>query len=575
MNPITIWAPRAERVELVASGGRFEMQRDSAGVWRLDEPRLVPGADYAFSVDGGKPLPDPRSRLQPQGVHGPSRVTSADFDWTDAAFRAQPLGSAILYELHVGTFAADGTFDGVIDRLQHLVELGVTHVELMPVAEFPGKRGWGYDGVDLFAPHSAYGGPAGLKRLVDACHAHDIAVVLDVVYNHLGPDGNYLPSFGPYLTEAHRTPWGAAVNLDGEHSSSVRRFFIDNALGWFREFHVDALRLDAVHAMVDLSARHFLRELAEEVAELSNALAKPLALIAESDQNDPRLIRAREAGGYGLDAVWVDDFHHAVHTVLTGERQGYYCDYGSLAQLARSLNRGFVYDGQYSPFRKRHYGEPLDPEISLRRLVAFVQNHDQVGNRARGERIGHLIPARRVRLGAALLLLGPFVPLLFQGEEWNASSPFQYFTDHQDPALARAVREGRRREFSMVDSEAVPDPQDPRTFEASRLDFDELDRAEHSAMYEFYRTLIALRRTRPELASPKLTAQANEADGSLVIRRDASVIAVNFGEKAVRVELEPRPSQRPELLLATEGASLQRDGVWLPPDALAVIAFEA
>lgn len=575
MKKPLVWAPFAERVELVSNGQRFAMERASSSYWCLPERlRLSPGTEYMFSIDGGKPLPDPRSQHQPRGVHGPSRLTSSHFEWAHPDFRAQPFSSAIVYELHVGTFASDGTFDGVLSRLGHLEALGITHVELMPVAEFPGKRGWGYDGVDLFAPHSAYGGPDGLKRLVDACHGRNIAVVLDVVYNHLGPDGNYLAQFGPYLTDAHRTPWGAAVNLDSTHADGVRRFFIDNALSWFRDYQIDALRLDAVHALFDRSARHFLRELADEVSELSSALGKPLTLIAESDLNDPRLVRASEAGGYGLDAVWNDDFHHALHALLTGERHEYYADYGALDQLARSLERGFVYEGQYSAFRKRNHGDSLG-ELSLRRLVGFLQNHDQVGNRARGERIGHLVSERRLRLGVALTLLGPFVPLLFQGEEWNARSPFLYFTDHQDPDLARAVREGRRREFahSGSDPESVPDPQAEATFIASRLDFSELERAEHQSIFEFYRALIRLRRQRPELSSARVTVQFEEGESWLALCREGSVVAVNFGASMVHVPVTNFDPRGAELLHSTEGASLKEGAICLPPEALAVIVL--
>jgi maltooligosyltrehalose trehalohydrolase len=508
-------------------------------------------------------------------VHGPSRVPDASFHWTDENFRAPPLGSAIIYELHVGTFAEDGTFDGVIERLSHLQALGVTHIEIMPIAEFPGRRGWGYDGVQLFAPHSAYGGPLGLRRLVDACHARGIAVLLDVVYNHFGPDGNHLPQFGPYLTETFHTPWGNALNLDGPHSDHVRRFLVDNALYWLEQFHLDGLRLDAVHALYDRSARHFLRQLADETAELSNRLARPLVLIAESDLNDPRVIQRPEAGGFGLDAQWNDDFHHALHVLLTHERQGVLGDFRGLPDLARALERGFVYDGQYSAFRERAHGLSLD-NISLRRLVVCLQNHDQVGNRAAGERIGHLISAPRARLGAALVLLGPSIPLLFQGEEWNASSPFQYFTDHRDPELARAVSEGRRREFAAFGwpRDSVPDPQTEQTFAASRLDFGELRQPEHASMLEFYRTLIRLRRERPELASAAVCARFDERTGLLVVERATSRIALNFGPELTRVPLSARPQRhQAQLLHGEEGARLEGDDLILPAEALAVVSL--
>jgi len=570
VKPLEVWAPDVGQAELVSDGNRYPLDRTSSGQWQPRGVLLPNGANYGFSLDGGAPLPDPRSREQPEGVHGPSRLVEADFPWTDQRFRARPLACAVIYELHVGTFAQDGTFDGVIARLPHLAALGVTHVEIMPLAEFPGAQGWGYDGVYLYAPHRAYGGVAGLKRLVDACHARDIAVLLDVVYNHLGPDGNVLPRFGPYLTDRHHTPWGAALNLDGEGSREVRRFLLDNALHWLEEYHIDGLRLDAVHELHDCSARHFLAQLADEVAALSERLGKPLDLIAESDLNDPRLIRAPEVGGFGLDAQWSDDFHHVLHVVLTGERQGYYADFGGLADLARVLESGFLYTGQYSEFRKRCHGQPLD-KGSLRRLVGYLQNHDQVGNRARGERIGQLASARRAKLGAAIVLLGPFIPLIFQGEEWNASTPFLYFTDHQDEALARATRDGRRREFSVFGwrPDEVPDPQAPETFHASRLDFAEIERPEHAAMLGFYRELIRLRRERPELATACVEAQHDESRGFFSMDRAESRVALNFGNETLRA---PQPHAASfEVVHATEGAGLDGETLVLPPESVAVV----
>ena len=566
-----VWAPNVARVELITENGRLDLEPGRAGIFSGTEP-LAPGTEYAFALAGTGPLPDPRSRWQPHGVHGFSKVLGREFDWTDSGFRASPLSAGVLYELHVGTFSTDGGFEGVIPRLPHLRALGVTHVELMPIAEFPGRRGWGYDGVSLFAAHSGYGGPLALKRLVDACHAHGLGVLLDVVHNHFGPDGNYLPQFGPYLTDSFHTPWGAGINLDGPESDPVRRFLIDSALQWLEEFHFDGLRLDAVHALFDRTARHYLRQLAEEVTLLSDRLARPLVLIAESDLNDPRLIRPRESGGYGLDAQWNDDFHHALHVALTGERHGIYQDFAGLADLARAFERGLVYDGQYSRFRRRHHGMPLE-NLSLRRLVVFLQNHEQVGNRARGDRIGQLVPAARVKIGAALVLLGPFVPMLFQGEEWNASTPFQYFTDHVNPELGRCVSEGRRREFAECGwSEAdVPDPQAEATFEASRLDFDEIAEPEHADMLEFYRTLIRLRRERPELAAPRVSVRFDERSGFFALDRDESVVAVNFGREPLRVPLSRDEALRPvELLCASEGAAIEDLTLVLPRESLLV-----
>ena len=551
-------------------GERLPLKPSELGWFEVRPSPLREGTDYALSLDGGPELPDPRSGAQPRGVHGPSRHTLSPHTWRDANFRAVPLSAAVMYELHVGTFSQEGTFDGVIPHIPHLQALGVTHVELLPIAEFPGKHGWGYDGVQPFAPHSAYGGPAALKRLVDELHAAGIGAVLDVVYNHLGPDGNYLPAFGPYLTDRYKTPWGDAVNLDGPDSAAVRRFFIDNALYWLEEFHFDGLRLDAVHALFDQSARHFLRQLVDETAVLSRALGKPLFLIAESDLNDPRLVRSRDAGGLGLDAQWSDDLHHALHVVLTGEQNGIHGDFRGLSDLAKALERGFVYDGRDSAFRKRPHGVPFEPEYRDR-LVVCLQNHDQVGNRALGERIGHLVPQARARLGAAVVLLGPCVPLLFQGEEWDASSPFQYFTDHTDPELGEAVRAGRRREFAEFgwDEAAVPDPQAVRTFASSRLKFEELSAPRHRAMLEFYKTLIRLRR-RPELAAPLLQVRCDEARGVLVLERESSQVALNFGTAPERVPV-PRSSSRPELIFATEGASVEGDSLLLAPDSLGVL----
>ena len=420
-------------------GERLPLTAGEGGWWSADVPAAGPGSEYAFRLDGGEPLPDPRSPWQPSGVHGPSRVVEHQaFPWQDQGWQAGPLAAAVLYELHVGTFTPSGTFEAAIARLDHLVDLGMTHVELMPVNEFAGSRGWGYDGVDLYAPHHAYGGPQGLKRLIDACHARGLAVLLDVVYNHLGPAGNYLGRFGPYFTDRYATPWGPAVNLDGPHSHEVRRFFCDNALMWLRDYHVDGLRLDAVHALVDTSAMHVLEQLAAEVDALAAHLGRHLVLIAESDLNDPRVVRAPEVGGYGLDAQWNDDFHHALHTVLTGERDGYYTDFGTLADLAKALEQAFVYDGRSSAFRRRPHGRP-PTGLTGHRFLGYLQNHDQIGNRATGERSSHLLSPGRLKIAAALVLTAPFMPLLFQGEEWGASSPFQYFTAYEDPALGQAV----------------------------------------------------------------------------------------------------------------------------------------
>ncbi|HET9959358.1 MAG TPA: malto-oligosyltrehalose trehalohydrolase [Polyangiaceae bacterium] len=585
MSTVWVWAPNTEKVELVTGESRIEMKRIDGD--RFCGPDLPPGTDYQFSLNGGPPLPDPRSRWQPRGVHGPSRILDTQFEFTDSGFRAPPLASGVVYELHVGTFAGDGTFDGVIPRLPHLRSLGVTHVELMPIAEFPGTRGWGYDGVYPFAAHSGYGGPLALKRLVNACHAQGMGILLDVVFNHFGPDGNYLPRFGPYLVDTFHTPWGAAVNMDGPRSDHVRRFFIDCALQWMSEFRFDGLRLDAVHSIFDRSARHFLKQLAEETLELSNREQRPLILIAESDLNDPRMVHSSDAGGYGLDAQWSDDFHHALHVTLTGERNGIYGDFFGIRDLAKALERGFVVDGRYSAFRQRCHGAPFE-NLSLRRLVVAMQNHDQVGNRARGERITHLISPRRALLGAAVTLLGPSVPMLFQGEEWGARSPFQYFTEHHNPELARAVSEGRRREFAEFGwpAEAVPDPQAPETFEASRLNFRELELPEHAAILEQYRALVALRRSRPELSSACVHAYADERRGTLLIDRERSRVAVNFGSEAVRIPAGPLPNKPApnkvgesdrgfEVIYGMGAPSIEGQELVLPPESMALLVLSA
>ncbi|MDQ1485895.1 MAG: maltooligosyltrehalose trehalohydrolase, partial [Actinomycetota bacterium] len=422
---LSVWAPDASVVDVEVDGTRHSMIADAHGWWLVDV-EAKPGAAYGFSLDGGELLPDPRSAWQPDGVHGLSRlVNHHDFEWKAAQWRGRTLLGQVIYELHVGTFTDEGTLDAATDRLDHLVDLGVDFVELMPVAAFPGRQGWGYDGVFLYAVQESYGGPDALKRFVDGCHLRGLGVILDVVYNHLGPDGNVLSSFGPYFTDTFSTPWGAAVNYAGRGSDEVRRFAIDNALMWLRDYRADALRLDAIHAILDTSATHLLESIAAEVHTLSVHLGRPLALVAESDLNDPRIVTPREAGGYGLDAQWSDDFHHALHSVLTGESSGYYEDFGSLADLATALTSGFVYAGAYSPHRRRRHGRPMPASMSLQRLIGYAQNHDQIGNRATGERLSALISPGLQKVAACLVLTSPFTPMLFMGEEWGASTPWQ------------------------------------------------------------------------------------------------------------------------------------------------------
>ena len=574
MAEFRVWAPKARVADVEIGGKARTMTQRDGGWWVLDLPEVGPGTDYAFRVDGSEPLPDPRSPRQPRGVHGPSRtVDHGSFKWTDREWRGVHLPSAVLYELHVGTFSPEGTFEGAIKRLDHLVELGVTTVELLPVAQFPGERNWGYDGVLLFSPHESYGGPNGFKRFVDACHKRGLGVVLDVVYNHLGPEGNHLGRFGPYFTGFYATPWGQAVNFDQRGSHEVRRFVIDNALQWLRDYHVDGLRIDAVHSIVDTSAVHVLEELAVEVEELAAEVGRPLWLIAESDLNDPRVIRGREVGGFGIDAQWSDDFHHALHAVLTGETNGYYEDFGSLDDLADALEEAWVYAGRYSPHRDRIHGRPHGG-LPGWKFLAYLQNHDQVGNRAIGDRIHHTVALGRVKVGAALYLLSPFVPMLFQGEEWATSAPFQYFTSHEDSELGRAVAQGRRSEFASFGwkAEDVPDPQDPATFERSKLPWKELKRQPHAEVLEWYRSLIALRRATPDLSDGRLDlvrVRADESAGTLVVERGLITIAANLGVDEQKVDVADRGTT--PLLVSDPAIETGPRGVTLPPDSVAVL----
>ncbi|HEX6816797.1 MAG TPA: malto-oligosyltrehalose trehalohydrolase [Ktedonobacterales bacterium] len=579
MTVFRVWAPKAERVDVQlgareGTANRTPMQRGEHGWWSVDIPRAGPGTTYWFVRDGGEPMPDPRSAYQPRGPFGPSQVVDQDaFGWTDHGFQAPPLSSGVLYELHIGTFTPEGTFESAISRLDHLKDLGVTHIELMPVAEFAGTRNWGYDGVDLFAPESAYGGPEGLKRFVDGAHAKGLAVILDVVYNHFGPSGNYTTQFGPYVTERYHTPWGQGVNLDDHGSDDVRRFFLDNALMWLRDYHFDGLRLDAVQELYDQSALHFLEELSREVKALEAREGRHLVVTAESDLNNPRLVRAWEAGGYGLDAHWLDDFRHALHTVLTGEQNGFHADFGRLADLADSLRHAYVYDGRYSQYRSRRHGRPVEG-LPGSRFVGFVENHDQVGNRARGERAAALMSPGRFKVAMTLLFTAPFVPMLFQGEEWGTRSPFLFFTDHEDPELARAVSEGRRREFAAFGWTDIPDPQDPATFERSKVNWGEMRQPPYADLLDWTKRLIALRRATSELRDGNLTrvdVTFDEGNRWLVMRRNDVRVAVNLADHVQRVPLPG--SDESTLLLASElRVELVHDAIALPADSIAIVA---
>ncbi len=535
---ISVWAPGAKAVGLVAGDATCPME-ETGGGWFAANADLGAGDDYAFSVDAGDPMPDPRSTRQPVGVHGPSRLVEHPRRRAEDRWQGFPLREAIIYELHIGTFTPEGTFDAAIGRLDHLKELGVNAIEIMPVAEFAGRRGWGYDGVDLYAPHHSYGGPDGLHSLIDACHARGIAAILDAVYNHLGPEGDYLSAFGPYFTTRYETPWGSAFNYDGEHSDEVRRFVLDNVEMWLRDYSFDGLRLDAAHAIIDTSPLHILEAIAVRVDELAAEVGRELWVIAESDSNDPRLVRERERGGYGLQAQWNDDFHHALHALLTGEQHGYYEDFGTPEEMRTALLETFVYAGQYSRHRKRTVGRYAG-DLPRSRFIVYSQNHDQVGNRAAGERLGHLVSEGRAHMAAAITLLSPMVPMLFQGEEWAASTPFQYFTELGDAHLRKAVTNGRRREFRAFGwpPDSIPDPQALATFERSILKWDEVQEGMHAHMLEWYRQLIELRRGRL-LAFGEEAVATNawyDSTRSLLAYTHADLlVCCNLGDDTVRV----------------------------------------
>ncbi|QOR72912.1 malto-oligosyltrehalose trehalohydrolase [Ruania alkalisoli] len=570
-----VWAPyAAESVEIEVDGARHSLTAQREGWWALGH-ELPTGTDYAFVVDGSGPFPDPRSPWQPSGVHGPSRTFDpASHRWQDAAWTGRDVRGALLYELHVGTFTEAGTFDAAGERLGYLRDLGVEMIQLMPVAAFPGQRGWGYDGVALYAVHDTYGGPAALQRFVDAAHARGIAVSLDVVYNHLGPSGNYLARYGPYFTSGHTTPWGDAVNLDGTGSSEVRRFIVDNALRWLRDFHLDALRLDAVHALVDDSPTHLLAELADAVADLSCALGRPLSLIAESDLNDVRMVTPTRAGGLGMTAQWADDVHHAVHAYLTGERHGYYLDFGSPDTLAKALERVFVHDGGHSTFRGRDWGAPVPEDVDGHRFVVFTSNHDQVGNRGLGDRPAARLTDSQLAASAALLLGAPATPMLFMGEEWAASTPWLYMTDHGEPELAESVREGRAREFAEHGWDEIygsgthaPDPQDLQTAAASVLRWQERGTGRHARIEDFTRALIELRARTPDLRSgDRARTRVTATEEWALVRRGAVTVAVNVGSRVHRIPFAGASHLR-VLLTWEQGVRIEGDQLVLPPGA--------
>lgn len=568
MTDFAVWAPTPAVVGLDVDGVIHPMDRSEDGWWRTAVD-VAPGARYGYLLDDDPQLlPDPRSARQPDGVHARSAVwDEAGLTWTDGDWAGRSVQGAVIYELHIGTFTPAGTFDSAIARLDHLVDLGVDFVELMPVNAFSGEHGWGYDGVLWYAVHEPYGGPDGLARFVDACHGRGLGVLIDAVFNHLGPSGNYLPRFGPYLSQA-RNPWGDAINIDGPDSDEVRRYIIDCALRWMRVFHVDGLRLDAVHALVDTTAINILEELAAETEALAAELGRPLSLIAESDRNDPRTITRREDGGYGITAQWDDDIHHAIHTAVSGEWQGYYADFGSMATLATTLRNGFFHAATYSSFRRRRHGRPLPTsQIPATRLLAYTCTHDQVGNRALGDRPSQNLTAGQLAVKAALVLLSPYTAMLFMGEEWGASTPFQFFTAHEDPQVARATAEGRKAEFADHgwSADEIPDPQDPETFTRSKLAWGELEAQHHRQLLQVYRELIALR---SEAGSPWLSELMIDYDEDtrwIAMRRGPLLLICNLSADVVSVPAHG------ELVLAWGSPAIGPEATQLPGHSFAVL----
>ncbi|SRX95406.1 Maltooligosyltrehalose trehalohydrolase TreZ [Mycobacterium tuberculosis H37Rv] [Mycobacterium shimoidei] len=571
MAEFAVWAPKPAQVRLDVEGAVYPMTRADDGWWQASV-EAAPDARYGYLLDDDpQVLPDPRSPRQPDGVHARSQLwDAAAVNWSDGAWAGRSVDGAVIYELHVGTFTAEGTFHAAAEKLDYLVDLGVDFVELMPVNAFSGTQGWGYDGVLWYAVHEPYGGPDGLVRFVDACHGRGLGVLIDAVFNHLGPSGNYLPRFGPYLSSASN-PWGEGINIADADSDEVRRYIIDCALRWMRDFHADGLRLDAVHALVDTTAIHILEELAAETDMLAAQLGRPLSLVAESDRNDPRLITRREDGGYGITAQWDDDIHHAIHAAVSGEQQGYYADFGSMAALAKTLRNGFFHAATYSSFRRRRHGRPLNTaQIPATRLLAYTCTHDQVGNRALGDRPSQNLTFGQLAVKAALVLLSPYTTMLFMGEEWGSTRPFQFFSSHPEAELARATAEGRKREFAEHGWEAaeIPDPQDPQTFQRSKLDWDETESGDHAALLDLYRDLIALRRTEPDLADPwleHLSVDYDEDQRWIIVHRGRLRLVCNLSAQTVSVPVHG------ELMLSWGSPTLAADNVALEGYSFAVL----
>ncbi|OBH58656.1 malto-oligosyltrehalose trehalohydrolase [Mycobacterium sp. E2479] len=575
MTEFRVWAPKPAQVQLDVEGQVHAMKRSAGGWWHTTVDTAA-DARYGYLLDDDPTvLPDPRSPRQPEGVHARSQLWDpVAAAWTDSGWAGRSVEGAVIYELHLGTFTEAGTFDGAIEKLDYLVDLGIDFVELMPVNSFAGTHGWGYDGVLWYSVHEPYGGPDGLVRFVDACHAKGLGVLIDAVFNHLGPSGNYLPRYGPYLSSASN-PWGEGINIADADSDEVRRYIIGCALRWMRDFHADGLRLDAVHALVDTTAIHILEELATETDWLAKQLRRPLSLIAESDLNDPRLITPRDRGGYGLTGQWADDIHHAIHTAVSGERQGYYDDFGSVATLAQTLRQGFFHAATYSSFRRRRHGRPLDTSeesgIPATRLVAYTCTHDQVGNRALGDRPSQNLTAGQLAVKAALALGSPYTAMLFMGEEYGASTPFQFFSSHPEPELARATAEGRKAEFAEHgwDADEIPDPQDPQTFARSKLDWTEVGTGEHARLHRLYRDLIALRRSHPDMADSwldHLTVDYNEDERWIIVRRGRLRITCNLGGEQVRIPVGG------DVVLAWDEPTVDADSTVLQGHSFAILS---
>jgi maltooligosyltrehalose trehalohydrolase len=571
MPEFGVWAPKPETVRLDIDAAAYPMTQGRDGWWRATVD-AAPDARYGYLLDDDPTvLPDPRSPRQPDGVHERSQLWEpAPQAWTDGGWTGRSVQGALIYELHIGTFTPAGTFDSAIEKLDQLVDLGVDFVEVMPVNAFSGTHGWGYDGVLWYAVHEPYGGPDGLIRLVDACHRRGLGVLIDAVFNHLGPSGNYLPRFGPYLSSASN-PWGEGINIADAQSDEVRRYIIDCGLRWMREFHADGLRLDAVHALVDTTAIPILEELSAETEALAEQLGRPLSLVAESDLNDPRTVTPRRNAGYGMTAQWDDDIHHAIHTAVSGERQGYYADFGSLATLATTLRNGFFHAATYSSFRQRRHGRPLDTStVPATRLLAYTCTHDQVGNRALGDRPSQNLTYGQLAVKAALVLGSPYTSMLFMGEEWGASTPFQFFSSHPEPELARATAEGRKKEFADHgwNADDIPDPQDPQTFQRSKLDWSEVQTGDHARLLGIYHDLIALRRSETDLADPwleHLIVDYDEEARWIVMRRGRLAVACNLGAEPVGVPFTG------DLVLCSDSPSVSDESTELAPYSFAIL----